>query len=165
MFGYLNLYRSEVHFFQYYFDGINRIRRIRITVYDNISARREIIRIRFWFRLLFSFVAIRIWLFTSTSKLNVIVVTSHVHFYRINFEIIFFYKFLQLKMISTNFGKSIDKAWCLSCDEGQSKPYLIFLYDEIITKRERYNHMEIHFNNRNQNLICRMCKINKHILH
>ena len=66
-------------------------------------------------------------------------------------------------MYSTKLDKSKDKAWCWSCDECQSKQLSCFVCDKIITYRERHDHMHRHFNDPNQLLVCRMCKVNKHI--
>ena len=33
----------------------------------------------------------------------------------------------------------------------------------LITYRDRHNHLQVHFNNPNQYLVSRMCKVNKHI--
>ena len=66
-------------------------------------------------------------------------------------------------MISTKCDKCKNKAWCWSCDECQSKPFQCFVCNKIITYRDRDNHLQVHFNNPNQYLVCRMCKVNKHI--
>ena len=58
-------------------------------------------------------------------------------------------------MISTKCEKCKDKALCWSCNECQSKPLSCFVCNEIITYRERHNHMVIHFKNHNQYLICK----------
>ena len=55
-------------------------------------------------------------------------------------------------MITIKSDKCKYKAWCWSCDERQSKPYLCFRCNEIITQR-RDNYMDIHFNNPNQYLL------------
>ena len=68
-------------------------------------------------------------------------------------------------MISTKCDKCKDKAWCWSCNECQSKPLSCFVCNEIITYRERHNHMVIHYNDPNQYLISKKCKVNKHISH
>ena len=68
-------------------------------------------------------------------------------------------------MISTKCDKCKDKACCWSYDMCQSKPFLCFVCNETITYRERSDHMHIHYNDPNQNLICRKCKVNKHISH
>ena len=66
-------------------------------------------------------------------------------------------------MISTKCDKCKNKAWFWSCDECQSKPFQCFVCNKIITYRDRHNHLQVHFNNPNQYLVCRMCKVNKHI--
>ena len=63
----------------------------------------------------------------------------------------------------TKFNKCEDKAWCWSCDEYQSKPYLCFICNETIPYRDSHSHMSNHNNDSNQYLKSRMCKINKHI--
>ena len=65
-------------------------------------------------------------------------------------------------MISTKPDKGKDKAWCWSCDGCQSKPLQCFVCNEIITYRERHDHLQVYFNNPNQYLIRRMCKKHKH---
>ena len=45
----------------------------------------------------------------------------------------------------------------------QSKPFLCFLYNETITYRERHDNMDIHYNDPNQYLVCRKCKVSKYI--
>ena len=49
-------------------------------------------------------------------------------------------------MISTKCDKCKNKAWCWSSDECQSKHLLRFVCDEIITYKERHNHMSKHYN-------------------
>ena len=66
-------------------------------------------------------------------------------------------------MISSKCDKCKDKAWCWSCDECQSKPFPYFVCNNILTFREIVNHMSIHFNDPNQYLLCRICKVKKHI--
>ena len=66
-------------------------------------------------------------------------------------------------MISTKCDKCKKKAWCWSCDKCQSKPFQSFICNEIITYREKHNHMVVHLNNPNLYLVCRMCKVNKQI--
>ena len=56
-------------------------------------------------------------------------------------------------MISTRCNNCEDKAWCWSCDECQSKLLSCFVCNEIITYRERHNHVVIHYNDPNQYLI------------
>ena len=68
-------------------------------------------------------------------------------------------------MISTICDKRKDKAWCWSCDECPNKIFLCFLSSDIITFRERHDHMHIPFNDPKQYLVCRICKVNKHISH
>ena len=65
--------------------------------------------------------------------------------------------------MSTNFNKCEDKAWCWSCDECQSKPYLCFICNEAIPHRDSHSHISKHYNDPNQYLTWRMCKISKHI--
>ena len=69
------------------------------------------------------------------------------------------------KKISTKRDKSKGIVWCWSCDECQNNPFLCLVCNNIITFRERHDHMHIHFNDPNQYLVCRMCKLNKHITH
>ena len=66
-------------------------------------------------------------------------------------------------MISTKCDKCKNKAWCWSCDGCQSKPFQCFVCEKIITYRDRHNHLQVHLNNPNQYLVCRMCQVNKHI--
>ena len=72
-------------------------------------------------------------------------------------------------MISTKCDKSKNKAWCWSYDECQSKSCFVgnvrqcFVCNKVITYRERHDHLQVHFNNPNQYLVCRMCKVNKDI--
>ena len=66
-------------------------------------------------------------------------------------------------MISVKCDKCKNKAWCWSCDKCQSKPFQYFICNEIITYREKNNHMVVHFDNPNKYLVCRMSKVNKHI--
>ena len=47
----------------------------------------------------------------------------------------------------------------------QSEPFLCFVCNETITYREKSDHMHIHYNYPNQNLICIKCKVNKDISH
>ena len=68
-------------------------------------------------------------------------------------------------MISTKCDKCKNKAWCWSCDECQRKLLSCFVCDEIITYRERHNHMSKHYNDPDHYLVCKKCKINKHISH
>ena len=68
-------------------------------------------------------------------------------------------------MISNKCDKSKNKAWCWSCDMCLSRPILCFLYNETITYRERQDHMHVRYNDPNQCLVCRKCKVNKHISH
>ena len=68
-------------------------------------------------------------------------------------------------MISIKCDKYKNKACCWRCDECQNNPFLCFVCKDIITFRERHDHMHIHFNDPNQYLLCRMCKVNKHITH
>ena len=63
-------------------------------------------------------------------------------------------------MISTKCDKSKNKNWCWSGDECQSKPFQCFVCNKIITYRDRHDHLQVHFNNPNQYLVCRMCKVN-----
>ena len=63
--------------------------------------------------------------------------------------------------MSTKCNKCEDKAWFWSCDECQSKPYLCFISNETIPYRDSHSHMSMHYNDPNQYLTCRMCKINK----
>ena len=65
--------------------------------------------------------------------------------------------------MSTKCNKCDDKAWCWSCDECQSKPYLCFICNETVPYRDSHSHMSKHCNDLNHYLTCRMCKINKHI--
>ena len=65
--------------------------------------------------------------------------------------------------MSTKCNKCEDKAWCWSCDECQSKPYLCFICNEIIPYRDSHSHMSKHYKDPNLYFTCRMCKINKHI--
>ena len=65
-------------------------------------------------------------------------------------------------MISAKCDKC-KKAWCSSCDMCQSKPFQCFVCDKVIAYRERHDHMGAHFNDPNQYLVCRKCKINKHV--
>ena len=64
-------------------------------------------------------------------------------------------------MISTKCDKCKNKAWCWSCDECQSKPLSCFVCDEIITYRERHNHMSKNYNDPDQYLTCHKCKVNE----
>ena len=66
-------------------------------------------------------------------------------------------------MISTKCDKRKNKAWCWSCDECQSKPFQCFVYNKIITYRDRHKDLQVHFKNPNQYLVCRRCRVNKHI--
>ena len=66
-------------------------------------------------------------------------------------------------MISTKCDKCKNKAWCWSFDVCQSKPFQCFVFDTIITYRERHENIGVHFNDYNQYLVCRKCKVNKHI--
>ena len=66
-------------------------------------------------------------------------------------------------MISTMFVRCKNKAWCWSCDTCQNQPFQCFVYDKIITYRERYDQMGVHFNDPNQFLVIGKCKVNKHI--
>ena len=66
-------------------------------------------------------------------------------------------------MISTKCDKCKNNAWCWSCDECQSKPFQCFICNKIMTYRDRHYHLQVHFNNPNHNLVCRMCKVHKHI--
>ena len=66
-------------------------------------------------------------------------------------------------MISIKCDKCKNKAWCWCCDDCQSKPFQCFVCKEIITYREGHDHLSKHHNDPNQYLVCRMCKINKHI--
>ena len=66
-------------------------------------------------------------------------------------------------MISTKCDKCKNKALCWSCNECQSKPFQCFVCNETITYRERLDHLQTHLNNPTQYLVCRMCKVNKHI--
>ena len=66
-------------------------------------------------------------------------------------------------MIVTKCDQCKDKAWSWSCDECQSKQLSSFVCDKIITYRERHSHMSVHFNDPNQYLVCRKCKVTKHI--
>ena len=68
-------------------------------------------------------------------------------------------------MISTKCDKCKNEAWCWSCDECQNKHFLCFICSDIITFTERHDHTHIHFNDPNQYLVCRMCKLNKYITH
>ena len=66
-------------------------------------------------------------------------------------------------MYSTKCDKCKGKAWCCSCDECQGKQLSCFVCDKIITYRKRHDHIHAHFNDPNQYLVRRMCKVNKHI--
>ena len=66
-------------------------------------------------------------------------------------------------MIGTKCDKCKDKAWCWSCDEFQNKKLSYFVFDMIITYRERQAHMSAHFKYLDQYLVCRRCKVTKHI--
>ena len=66
-------------------------------------------------------------------------------------------------MISIKCDKCKNKAWCWCCDDCQSKPFQCFVLKEIITYRERHDNLSKHHNDPNQYLVCRMCKVNKHI--
>ena len=68
-------------------------------------------------------------------------------------------------MISTKSDKCKDRTWCWSCDMCQIEPFLCFVCKETITYRERHDHMDIHFNDPNQNLLCKKCQVKKHIPH
>ena len=68
-------------------------------------------------------------------------------------------------MISTKCDKCKNKAWCWSCDDCQSKPLSCFVCDEIITYRERHNHMSKHYNDPDQYLVSKKSNVNKHISH
>ena len=70
-----------------------------------------------------------------------------------------------MEMTSTKWDKGIDKAWCWSCDMCQSKAFLCFICNGTIAYRERHNPMVIHYNDPNQYLICRKCKVNKLLSH
>ena len=68
-------------------------------------------------------------------------------------------------MFSTKCDKCKNKAWCWSCDDFQSKPFQFIVCNKIIKYRDRHDHLQVHFNNPNQYLVCRMCKVNKNITH
>ena len=70
-----------------------------------------------------------------------------------------------MKMISINCDKCKDKAWCWSCDECQSKQISCFVCDKIKTYRGRRSHRSAHFNDPYRYLVCRKCKVTKHIPH
>ena len=66
-------------------------------------------------------------------------------------------------MVSINCDKCEDKAWCLSCDDCQTKHLSCFVCDKNVTYREKQSHMSAQFNDPNQYLVCRKRKVNKHI--
>ena len=43
------------------------------------------------------------------------------------------------------------------------KPYQCFVCDRVKTYRDKHDHLLEHFNNPDQNLTCRKCKVYKHI--
>ena len=70
-----------------------------------------------------------------------------------------------MKMISTKCDKCKYKAWCWNCVMCQNMPFICFVCNETISHRERHDHMDIYYNDPNQYLISRKCKVNKHISH
>ena len=58
-------------------------------------------------------------------------------------------------------NKCKGKAWCWSCDHCQNKTSTCFVINETITCRDGFCHLNIHYNNPNQYLSCRMCKLSR----
>ena len=64
-------------------------------------------------------------------------------------------------MISIKIDECKHKSWSRICDWCQGKPFQCFVCNKIIT--EKHEHLREHFNDPNQYLTCRMCKVYKHI--
>ena len=56
-----------------------------------------------------------------------------------------------------------NKSWAQSCNWCQGKPYQCFVCNRVITYIDKHNHLLEHFNNPDQYLTCRKCKVYKHI--
>ena len=66
-------------------------------------------------------------------------------------------------MFSKKCDECKNKSWAQSCNWCQGKPYQCFVFNRVITYRDKHNHLLEHFNNPDQYLLCRKCKEYKHI--
>ena len=66
-------------------------------------------------------------------------------------------------MFSIRCDECKNKSWAQSCNWCQGKPYQCFVCNRVITYRDKHDHLLEHFNNSDQYLTCRECKVYKHI--
>ena len=52
-----------------------------------------------------------------------------------------------------------NKSWAQSCNWSQLKRHQCFLCKRVITYKEKHDHLLEHFNNPDQYLTCRKCKV------
>ena len=65
-------------------------------------------------------------------------------------------------MFSVKSDECKNKSWDQSCNWCQGKPYQCFVCDRDITYRDKHDHSLVHFNNPDQYLTYRKCKVYKH---
>ena len=69
-------------------------------------------------------------------------------------------------MFSIKCDERKNKSWAQSrnwCQGKQGKPYQCFICNRVIKYKDKHNHLLEHYNNPNQYLTCRKCKLYKHI--
>ena len=66
-------------------------------------------------------------------------------------------------MFSIKCDQCKNKSCAQSCNWCQGKPYQCFVCNRVITYRDKHNHLLEQYNNPNQYLTCRKCKVYKHI--
>ena len=67
-------------------------------------------------------------------------------------------------MFSIKCDQGKNKSWAQSCNWCQGKPYQYFICNRVITYRDKLDHLLEHFNNPDQYLACRKCKVLTHQL-
>ena len=65
-------------------------------------------------------------------------------------------------MFSIKCDECKGKSWAQSCNWCQGRPYQCFVCNRVITYRDKHDHLLEHFNNPDQYLTCRKCKLYKH---